>query len=184
MVRFLPLAIFLALLVVFLVGLGLNSRLVPSPLVHKSAPVIDLPALYDADKRITVEGLRGRVWLLNVWASWCVGCRVEHATVERLAGEGAYIVGLNYKDSDADAKQWLTEWGNPYQQIAVDTAGKVGLDWGVYGVPETFIIDAGGVIRHKHVGPLAEEDLSATIRPLLVSLRAEADKTAAKAVFQ
>ena len=127
-----------------------------------------------------MEGLRGRIWLLNVWASWCVGCRAEHALIERLAGEGAYIVGLNYKDKTADAKQWLVEWGNPYQRIAVDGAGKVGLDWGVYGVPETFIIDGGGIIRHKHIGPIAEEDLRDTIRPLLVSLRAEAEKTARK----
>lgn len=174
--RFLPIIVFAVLAAFFAIGLGLNLRLVPSPLIDKHAPAIDLPALESGLPRITVEGLRGKVWLLNVWASWCVGCRVEHAIVKRLAGEGAYIVGLNYKDAAADARQWLDEWGDPYRQIAVDADGSVGLDWGVYGVPETFVIDAAGIIRHKHIGPLSEEDLQGSIRPLLVALRAEAEQ--------
>ena len=173
MVRFLPVVIFAGLVVFFAIGLGINTRVVPSPLIGKKAPMLDLPALADGEQNITTDALQGRVWLLNVWASWCVGCRVEHPVIERLAGEGAYIVGLNYKDAPADARQWLAEWGNPYQQIAVDKDGTRGLDWGVYGVPETFVIDAAGVIRYKHVGPLADEDLQRTMRPLLVQLRRE-----------
>lgn len=191
MVRFLPIIIFAALVVFFAIGLGLNSRLVPSPLVNKPAPAFNLPALEGVagvanaaevagaagdGARVSTDSLRGRVWVLNVWASWCVGCRVEHPFVKRLAGEGAYIVGLNYKDTAADARQWLDDWGNPYRQNAVDSDGATGLDWGVYGVPETFIIDAAGVIRHKHIGPLGEEDLQQTIRPLLVALRKEREE--------
>lgn len=174
MVRFLPIVIFAVLVGFFAVGLGLNSRLVPSPLIDKSAPPFSLPSLDGEETQVSVDALRGRVWLLNVWASWCVACRVEHAYVKRLADEGAYIVGLNYKDAPQEAQQWLAEWGNPYRQVAVDADGAAGLDWGVYGVPETFVVDAQGVIRYKHIGPLAEEDLHRTIRPLLVALRAEA----------
>ncbi|MCH9758554.1 MAG: DsbE family thiol:disulfide interchange protein [Proteobacteria bacterium] len=175
MLRFLPLAVFVVLVAFFLAGLELDSRLVPSPLLNKPAPAFHLSAL-DADTPpVDSEKLQGQVWLLNVWASWCVACRAEHAFIQRLAGEGAYIVGLNYKDENAAAKEWLQTWQNPYQQIAVDRSGEVGLDWGVYGVPETFVIDAAGVIRYKHVGPINEEDLQQTIRPLLVKLRAELD---------
>ena len=174
--RFLPVIIFAVLVGFFAIGLGLNARIVPSPLVGKPAPHLNLPALHTDAAAVTLDALRGRVWVLNVWASWCVGCRVEHPYVKRLANEGAYIVGLNYKDKADEAQQWLDEWGNPYKEIAVDSSGATGLDWGVYGVPETFIIDADGVIRHKHIGPLAEEDLHNTIRPMLVALRAEAAK--------
>lgn len=177
MARFLPLIIFAVLVAFFAVGLSLDPRIIPSVLIDKDAPPLDLSSLEDDGALITVDSLRGRVWLLNVWASWCFGCRTEHRFIERLAGEGAYIVGLNYKDEAADAKQWLRQWGNPYRQIAVDYDGAVGLDWGVYGVPETFVIDANGVIRYKHIGPLEEEDLRATIRPLLVQLREEAGRS-------
>lgn len=174
MMRFLPISIFAVLLVFFLIGLGINSQLVPSPLIDKTAPALNLPPLEENNSAlISTDALLGRVWLLNVWASWCVGCRVEHPYINRLAGEGAYIVGLNYKDETAAAVEWLNAWGNPYQQIAVDAAGTVGLNWGVYGVPETFVIDKQGIIRHKHIGPLTEQDLRDTIRPLLVALRAK-----------
>lgn len=155
--RYLPLIIFAALVVVMAIGLTLNPRLVPSPLIGKPAPAFDLPVLL-ADSRFTEKDFIGQVTLLNVWASWCFACRQEHEVVKQISRNGVRVVGLNYKDEPADAKQWLKQLGNPYQHIAVDYDGRVGIDWGVYGAPETFLIDKKGIIRHKVIGPLSDRE--------------------------
>ena len=172
--RLLPPAVFLCLAALLAVGLNLDPREVPSPLVGKNAPGFSLPRLHHPAQNAAPENMRGKPWLLNVWASWCVSCRVEHHLLVRLAERhGAAIVGLNYKDKPEDAKQWLAERGDPYVFSALDEQGKAGLDWGVYGVPETFVIDADGIIRHKHIGPLEEEDIRRDILPLLAELNGE-----------
>jgi cytochrome c biogenesis protein CcmG/thiol:disulfide interchange protein DsbE len=163
----LPLIVFVLLAVFLAVGLKLNPREVPSPLIDKPAPEIDLPRLDDRGGRMQVADMAGRVWLLNVWASWCVACRDEHPILVELSRGGEFpIVGLNYKDKRDDALQWLDRFGNPYDEIAVDEAGRVGIDWGVYGVPETFVVDKRGMIRYKHIGPVTRETVEQTILPL------------------
>lgn len=163
-----PLAIFAALVALFAIGLGKDPRRVPSPFIGKPAPAFDLPQLHDPSQRLTSEMLKGRPLLLNVWASWCVECRHEHALLMQLSTEqGVPLYGLNYKDPRADALKWLAEWGNPYLATGADGDGRVGIDYGVYGVPETFVIDAGGVIRHKHIGALTEKAITDDILPLL-----------------
>lgn len=167
----LPVLLFFLLVVFLGRGLFLNPREVPSPLVNKSAPGFNLPRLYKPDQQVSVEQKLGQPWMLNVWASWCVACRDEHEVLKHLARLGSVdIVGLNYKDKPNDAKQWLTRLGNPYTTIATDLEGRVGIDWGVYGVPETFIIDSKGIIRYKHIGPITLNDLSEKILPLMEKL--------------
>jgi cytochrome c biogenesis protein CcmG/thiol:disulfide interchange protein DsbE len=169
----LPLLLFIVLVGFLAVGLKLKPREVPSPLVGKPAPAFSLPLLHDPDKTLSLADLRGQVWLLNVWASWCVACREEHPVLVDLARSGAVpLYGLNYKDPRADALQWLQRFGNPYRQSMSDTAGLVGIDFGVYGVPETFVIDKGGVIRFKHIGPVTPEVLRDKILPLVKQLNA------------
>ncbi len=155
--RFMPLIAFVVLVVFLAIGLTLNPREVPSPLIGKPAPAFDLPLLYK-DGRFTDNDLKGHVTLINVWASWCFACRQEHETVKFLSREGVRIIGLNYKDETADAKNWLQRLGNPYQSIAVDRDGRIAIDWGVYGAPETFLIDKEGIIRHKVIGPLSDKE--------------------------
>lgn len=168
-----PLAIFAVVVGFLAVGLTLKPREVPSPLVGKPAPAFDLPKLHAADERLAVADLHGRVWLLNVWASWCTACQIEHPVLVDLAKSGAVtLVGLNYKDKRADALRWLQQHGDPYLTSVVDADGVVGIDWGVYGVPETFVIDKQGVIRHKHIGPVTPEALRGTILPLVRALDA------------
>ena len=154
--RFMPLIAFAVLVVLLAIGLTLNPRLVPSPLIGKPAPEFELPLLLK-EGSFSNKDLIGHVTLVNVWASWCFACRQEHETVKRLSRKGVRIIGLNYKDEPADAKQWLAKLGNPYQSIAVDYDGRIGIDWGVYGAPETFLIDQQGIIRHKVIGPLSDE---------------------------
>ena len=154
--RFMPLIAFAVLVVLLAIGLTLNPRLVPSPLIGKPAPVFELPLLLK-DGSFSNKDLIGHVTLVNVWASWCFACRQEHETVKRLSRNGVRIIGLNYKDEPDDAKQWLAKLGNPYQRIAVDYDGRIGIDWGVYGAPETFLIDQQGIIRHKVIGPLSDK---------------------------
>ncbi len=151
-----PLIAFAVLVVLLAVGLTLNPRLVPSPLIGKPAPEFELPLLLE-DGSFSNKDLIGHVTLLNVWASWCFACRQEHETVKRLSRNGVRIIGLNYKDEPGDAKQWLAKLGNPYQRVATDYDGRVGIDWGVYGAPETFLIDQQGIIRHKVIGPLSDK---------------------------
>ena len=168
-----PLGIFLVLVVFLGVGLGLNPRQVPSPLIDRPAPTFDLPQLHATDKRISPEALRGQVWLLNVWASWCVSCRQEHPVLVDLAKSGVVpIYGLNYKDQREEALRWLQQWGDPYKLSIMDPKGMTGIDYGVYGVPETYVIDKTGVIRYKQIGPLTPEILRDTILPLVKKLNA------------
>jgi cytochrome c biogenesis protein CcmG/thiol:disulfide interchange protein DsbE len=167
--RFLfPLAIFIVLVGFLAAGLRLNPREVPSPLIGKPVPAFRLPQLQAGDKFISAEDMRGKVWLLNVWASWCVSCRQEHPVLIELDQQKKIpIIGLNYKDERAAAMAWLTQnGGDPYQVSAVDADGRVGIDFGVYGVPETFLIDKNGVIRYKHIGPVTPEALKSKILPL------------------
>ena len=166
-----PLGVF-ALLVFFLWrGLGLDPRLVPSPLIDKPAPRFALTRLDDAAKTIARDDMLGKVWMLNVWASWCVACREEHSTLVAFSQTKAVpIIGLNYKDTRPDGLGWLSRFGDPYQASIFDQDGRVGIDFGVYGVPETFVIDKRGVIRFKHVGPLTPEVVQTRIQPLLRQL--------------
>lgn len=171
----LPLAIFVVLAVVLAVALQFNNRdIVPSPLVGEAAPALDGPRLFAPDRRLTLADIRGQVALVNVWASWCVACRQEHAYVSALAERGVPIYGLNYKDTRAEAKAWLSEFGDPYVAHVFDKRGSIGMDWGVYGVPETFILDAGGRIRYKHIGAITRESMKEEILPRVRRLREEA----------
>ena len=173
MKRFLwPLAIFIPLVGFLAVGLKLDPREVPSPLVGKPAPAFELPLLHQPDKRFVPGDMRGKVWLLNVWASWCVSCRDEHPVLVELSKRALMpILGLNYKDKGEDAQRWLQQFGNPYDLSVVDADGRIGIDYGVYGVPETYLIDAGGVIRYKQIGPLTPAVLEQKILPLAKALK-------------
>ena len=164
----LPVALFAALVALLGVGLTLNPREVPSPLVGKAAPHFELPLLLDPGRTFTPADMKGKVWMFNVWASWCTSCREEHAVLAELAKTGIVPVhGLNYKDKREDGMAYLSRLGNPYQLIAYDPQGRVGLDYGVYGTPETYVIDKRGVIRYKHVGPLTRKVIDATLVPLI-----------------
>jgi cytochrome c biogenesis protein CcmG/thiol:disulfide interchange protein DsbE len=167
-----PLVVFAVIVGFLAVGLRLDPREVPSPYIGKAAPAFSLPRLSEPERTIGPADMKGRVWLLNVWASWCVSCRAEHEVVTRLAKTGEVpIVGLNYKDERADALAWLRRYGDPYETSAVDAKGDVGIDWGVYGVPETFVVDQDGVIRHKHIGPITDKSVSEVILPLVRKLK-------------
>jgi cytochrome c biogenesis protein CcmG/thiol:disulfide interchange protein DsbE len=167
----LPAALFVALTAVLAVGLTLNPREVPSPLIDKRAPGFELARLAEPGSSFSPADMRGRVWVLNVWASWCVACRDEHEVLKALANEDlAPIVGLNYKDKPENARQWLADLGDPYLMSVMDRDGRVGIDWGVYGVPETFVIDRQGMIRYKHIGPIDFPALSDKVIPTIRSL--------------
>jgi len=171
-VRYLtPLVLFLALAALLYRGLALNPREVPSPLIGKPAPEFTLPELKDAGKQLSHSDFQGKVSLLNVWATWCVSCRAEHPLLMQLARQGVTIYGLDYKDNREDAQRWLSRFGDPYVANAFDADGRVGIDWGVYGTPETFVIDQQGIIRHKHIGPLTEDAIQREILPLIQQLR-------------
>jgi cytochrome c biogenesis protein CcmG/thiol:disulfide interchange protein DsbE len=171
-VRYLtPLVLFLALAALLYKGLALNPREVPSPLIGKPAPEFTLPELKDTSRQLSHSDFLGKVSLLNVWATWCVSCRAEHPLLMQLARQGVIIYGLDYKDSREDAKRWLQRFGDPYVANAFDADGRVGIDWGVYGTPETFVIDQHGIIRHKHIGPLTEEAIQGEILPLIRQLK-------------
>ena len=168
-----PLLIFMVLVGFLGVGLSLKPREIPSPLINKPAPDFSLPTLDAPELKMSTQDLRGKVWILNVWASWCVACRIEHPLLVEFAKTGAApVYGLNYKDKRDDAIRWLGKFGNPYTRSLSDTEGLVGIDFGVYGVPETFVIDKKGVIRMKHIGPLTPEVLRDDIVPLLRKLGA------------
>jgi cytochrome c biogenesis protein CcmG/thiol:disulfide interchange protein DsbE len=167
-----PLAVFGVLFAFLLAGLGLNPREVPSPLIGKPAPAFDLVRLHQPERKLGTHDLKGQVWLLNVWASWCVSCRVEHPVLVELAKSKLVpIVGLNYKDKRDEGIAWLKQWGNPYDVSVVDGDGRVGIDWGVYGVPETFVVDKAGVVRYKHIGPVDAAALEKKILPLVRELQ-------------
>jgi len=171
--RFLiPLAIFLALAGFLFKGLFLNPREVPSPLINKPAPQFTLAQLAEPGKTFGTADMKGQVWLMNVWASWCVACRQEHPLLVELSKRKAVpIVGLNYKDKPDAASGWLAQFGNPYDLSVKDSDGRVGIDYGVYGVPETFLIDKAGVIRYKQIGPITEEVWTGKLLPMIEQLR-------------
>jgi cytochrome c biogenesis protein CcmG/thiol:disulfide interchange protein DsbE len=167
----LPLLVFVVMAGFLAIGLKLDPREVPSPLIGKPAPAFDLPQLATPDQRLAAKDLRGQVWLLNVWASWCVACRQEHPLLVEVAKTGQLkLYGLNYKDKRDDALGWLDRYGNPYLKSVSDTDGLVGIDYGVYGVPETFVIDKQGVIRYKQIGPVTPEALRDKLLPLVAQL--------------
>lgn len=167
-----PLALFLALAGFLARGLTRNPHELPSPLVGRQAPVFELPQLASETAKFSPVEMRGKVWLLNVWASWCGSCREEHPLLMDLARRGTVpLVGLDYKDAPADARRWLGEHGDPYLLSAVDRDGRAGMNYGVYGVPETYVIDQAGIIRHKHVGPVTDEVLRRKILPLIQELQ-------------
>lgn len=172
MKRFLlPLGIFITLVLFLGIGLRLNPREIPSPFIDKAAPSFKLTQLHDAAKTIAPQDMAGQVWLLNVWASWCVSCRQEHPVLMELAKQGVVpILGLNYKDTREAGSGWLRQYGNPYQISAFDSDGRVGIDYGVYGVPETFVIDKRGVIRMKHIGPVTQQVIVEKFLPLIKEL--------------
>ena len=181
MKRFLiPLALFMVLAVFLALGLNRNPSEVPSPLVGKPAPMFTLPRL-DADPQapagtqnasFSPKDMAGKVWLLNVWASWCVSCRQEHPVLVDFAKLNiAPLIGLDYKDQRADAKGWLAKFGDPYTLSVVDADGRVGIDYGVYGVPETYVIDKAGTIRFKQIGPVTTDIMRTKIVPLIKELQ-------------
>lgn len=182
---------FAALVALLAVGLGLNPRDVPSPLVGKPAPAFNLNVLATPEKTMGPKDMQGKVWMFNVWASWCVSCRAEHPVLVEFSKKVQVpVIGLNYKEVRGDgnfdmgkmpadderklafqrANQWLAQHGDPYTLTVMDIDGRVGIDYGVYGVPETYVIDKAGVIRMKHTGPVTPEILAKKIMPLLAEL--------------
>ncbi|MCK2087133.1 DsbE family thiol:disulfide interchange protein [Thauera aromatica] len=187
-----PLALFFGLAGFLAFGLTLNPREVPSPLIDKPAPGFSLARLDQPEQRFALEEMRGEVWLLNVWASWCVACRQEHPVLVRMAQQKLVpIVGLNYKEVRGDgainargmaleaetglaierARRWLADHGDPYALSVLDIDGRVGIDFGVYGVPETFLIDREGRIRYKHIGPITPDSLQSELLPRIEEVR-------------
>jgi cytochrome c biogenesis protein CcmG, thiol:disulfide interchange protein DsbE len=172
MTRYLiPLGLFIVLVVFLAIGLGRDPHEVPSPLINKAAPTFRLPQLKEPTKTFSTEDMRGKVWILNVWASWCITCRDEHPLLLEYAKSGALpIYGLNYKDNREDALAWLGELGDPYVLSAADLEGRVAIDYGVYGAPETYLIDQNGTIRFKQIGPVTPDIWSQKILPMAQEL--------------
>ncbi len=167
----LPLAIFVLMVGLLGYGLSLDPKKVPSPLIEKPAPEFSLTMLHEPERKLSTTDLLGQVWVLNVWASWCVSCRAEHEVVTALANKNLVtVVGLNYKDQSVDAIRWLQQFGDPYAASIVDLDGRVGIDWGVYGVPETFVVGADGKIKYKHIGPMTMESLNQKVLPVIREL--------------
>lgn len=163
-----PVVVLLGLLALFVSGLQHDPRELPSPLIGKAAPAFKLPTLSDRTQQVTPDDLKGKPVLVNFFASWCAGCQEEHAYLVQLAQSGqATIVGIDYKDAVDDGRGWLQRHGNPYAQVLVDLDGNTGIDWGVYGVPETFVLDARGKIIFKHIGPMTPEAWEQDVRPKL-----------------
>jgi len=173
--RLLPLFAFVLLAGLLFVGIRMNSgkdtSAIPSPLIGKSVPAFSLPVLGDPTKKISDRELRGTPYLLNVWGSWCPNCRVEHPVISALARRGKLrIVGYNYKDAPEDAQRWLNEFGNPYALVLADEDGRAALDWGIYGAPESFLVDSQGIVRWKSVGPIDDDIVRTQIEPLLAAM--------------
>ena len=174
--RWLPLAVFAALAVLLAAGVWMSRKpdrdALPSPLIGKPAPAFALPVLHEPARSVRLQDLRGRPFLLNVWGSWCVECRVEHPVLTRFAEtRRVRVVGYNWKDEPADALRWLAQFGNPYWVVLSDVEGRAAIDWGIYGAPETFLVDADGIIRWKHVGPLDDGVIADELEPLLRGMR-------------
>ncbi|MDH5368399.1 MAG: DsbE family thiol:disulfide interchange protein [Gammaproteobacteria bacterium] len=170
----LPLIAFVVLVVFLGIGLTKDPRKLPSTFIGKTAPAFSLPQLYDLDKRFSPKDMLGKVWVLNVWASWCVSCRAEHHVLNNMIKNNKVnLIGLNYKDAVTDARDWLGRYGNPYQLSASDVEGLIGIEWGVYGVPETFVMDKKGIVRLKHTGPVTDKDVADEIIPMIKKLEKE-----------
>jgi cytochrome c biogenesis protein CcmG/thiol:disulfide interchange protein DsbE len=174
-IRFLlPLFFFISVGLLLWRGLSLHPNEIPSPLIDKPAPTFSLPTLLSNTQPTTEKDLIGHVTLLNVWATWCYACAEEHPYLMELAANHEIVLyGFNYKDDSGAAKNWLKEHGNPYQIIAVDLDGRAAIDWGVYGTPETFLIDKKGIIRYKQIGPITPNVWEKTLKPLVDKLRSE-----------
>lgn len=169
-----PLIAFMVLVVFLGIGLTKDPRKLPSPFIGKAAPAFTLPQLHQLNKTFSPKEMLGKVWILNVWASWCVSCRAEHHVLNELINSNSVnLIGLNYKDEVADARRWLNRYGNPYQNSVSDIEGLAGIDWGVYGVPETFVMDKKGIVRLKHTGPVTNKDITDEIMPLIKLLEKE-----------
>ena len=169
-----PLALFMAVVAFLAIGLGRDPHEVPSPLINKAAPTFRLPQLKDPSKTFSAEDMRGKVWVLNVWASWCVSCRDEHPLLVEYSKTGAVpIYGLNWKDKREDAIAWLADLGDPYVASVSDLDGRVAIDYGVYGAPETYVIDQNGIIRFKQIGPVTEDVWQGKFLPLVQQLNRE-----------
>lgn len=167
----LPLILFIGIVIVLWRGLQLHPNQVPSPLINKPAPAFSLTTLADQHRVITHKNLLGHVTLINVWATWCYACSEEHAFLLQLANNKHFVlIGLDYKDDPKAAKKWLQQQGNPYQEVMLDTDGASAIDWGVYGTPETFIIDQKGIIRYKHIGPITPDAWEHDLYPLIQTL--------------
>ncbi|WP_428605376.1 DsbE family thiol:disulfide interchange protein [Sedimenticola sp.] len=173
--RFLiPFGIFLALALLLGIGLTLNPRDVPSVLINEPAPTFSLPDLFDPDKRVNSETMQGKVWLLNVWGTWCPECWREHDFLKQIAKkEGVTLIGIDWRDERSEALSFLSKKGNPFTAVGFDPDSEAIMDWGVYGAPETFVIDKKGMIRKKHTGPLFREIWESEFKPLLKQLEAE-----------
>lgn len=167
---FIPLIIFAVLAVFFWRGLSLDPTEMPSALIDKPVPGFSLPTLEDADRVITQDDLKGQVSLVNVWATWCIACRVEHPYLVELAQQGVRVIGINYKDDVAEARKWLANLHNPYVFSIVDADGRLGIDLGVFGAPETYVVDREGVIRHKHVGVVDDKVWTEQLKPIVDQL--------------
>jgi cytochrome c biogenesis protein CcmG/thiol:disulfide interchange protein DsbE len=174
--RLWPLLAFALLAALLFVGVRMNAgkdtSAIPSPLIGKPAPAFALPLLEDPARKVSNADLLGQAYLLNVWGSWCPACRIEHPVISRIAASGRVrVIGYNYKDAPEDARRWLAQFGNPYEMNLVDEDGRAALDWGIYGAPETFLVDARGIVRWKHVGPVDDEAVATRLGPALEALR-------------
>jgi cytochrome c biogenesis protein CcmG/thiol:disulfide interchange protein DsbE len=169
----LPAALFGLVVIAFTVSLGHDPSKLPSMLIGKPLPSFALPALQPTQAGLSSTDLRGEPLLLNVFASWCVSCRLEHPMLMRLQAEGVAVDGLDWKDDPADGAKWLADNGDPYRRVGNDLSGRTGIDLGVTGAPETFVIDRLGRVRYKHIGPIEADDWTRTLQPLLLRLKAE-----------
>lgn len=169
---FLPLAIFAGLVAFLYKGLSLDPRALPSVLINKPVPEFSLPQLREPHKTLSAADMRGQVWLLNVWGSWCVSCRYEHPILNELAKEQVVpIIGFSWKDKPSDASAWLAKYGDPYTMSISDIDGRAAINFGVYGAPETFVIDKAGMIRYKHTGPIDADTLRQVLLPMIRDLK-------------
>ena len=170
--KLIPLGIFVVLVIFLAIGLTRDPHEIPSPLIGKPAPLFTAPLLQTPEHQFAARDMLGKVWLLNTWASWCVACRQEHPILMEFAKTKMLpIVGLDYKDKDAEGLKWLARYGNPYDLSITDQDGRIGINFGVYGVPESFLIDKAGIIRYKQIGPVTEEALRDKIIPLIRELQ-------------
>jgi cytochrome c biogenesis protein CcmG/thiol:disulfide interchange protein DsbE len=169
----LPLALFLGLAALLASGLGKDPHVVPSPLIGKPAPAFDLPTLRDPSRRVNSATLAGKPYLLNIWGSWCVACREEHETLMSFSRLALVpVIGLDWKDDHPTALAWLQQLGDPYSEVVTDDSGRVAIDFGVYGAPESFLVDAQGVIRHKVIGPITPGVVERELKPRIAALNA------------